>query len=117
VRDVHALFKEFEANGAIIAYEPEERKAYGNIEFAIKDPGYIIAFAQEISGDRFFGVCLKKSKARESCAIDHQPINPKLTRKDFSLQLVNFSYPYDTILDEKVVRLIKNIRNSFLLIK
>ncbi len=49
VSDVQALFKEFEANGAIIAYRPELKEGYGNVEFAVKDPdGYLIAFAQEV---------------------------------------------------------------------
>jgi len=55
VRDAHALFKEFKENGAIIAYEPELKEGYGNVEFAVKDPdGYLIAFAQEISDDTFY---------------------------------------------------------------
>lgn len=52
VRDVHGLFEEFKRNGAMISYAPEHKQAYGNIEFAVKDPDdYLIAFAQEITDD------------------------------------------------------------------
>ena len=56
VQDARHLFESFRAKGAIVAYEPEERPSYGNLEFAIKDPdGYLLAFGQEYTTDTFFG--------------------------------------------------------------
>jgi catechol 2,3-dioxygenase-like lactoylglutathione lyase family enzyme len=50
VRDADALFAEFSARGADIAYAPVDRNYYGNREFALRDPdGYIIAFAHDIA--------------------------------------------------------------------
>ncbi len=55
VRNALQLFDSFKTKGAIIAYEPELRSAYGNFEFAIQDPdGYTLAFGQEVEGDPFF---------------------------------------------------------------
>ena len=48
VKDAHALYKEFEANGAIFEYGVEYKELYGNLEFGLKDPdGYFLAFGQE----------------------------------------------------------------------
>lgn len=48
VEDAEELFRSFEQNGAIISYPPEYMEAYGNIEFAVKDPdGYHLAFGQD----------------------------------------------------------------------
>lgn len=49
VRDAQLLFDRFRSNGAIVAYEPELRESYGNLEFAVKDPdGYLLAFGQQV---------------------------------------------------------------------
>ena len=48
IRDVDALFAEFEQNGAIIDYAPTIQHDYGMKEFAVRDPdGYVIAFGQD----------------------------------------------------------------------
>jgi uncharacterized glyoxalase superfamily protein PhnB len=47
VRDAEALFAEFTARGAIVAYPPTIRDFYEMKEFAVRDPdGHIIAFGQ-----------------------------------------------------------------------
>lgn len=49
VDDADALFEEFKANGAKLAYEPTDRPFYGNREFAVRDiDGYVIAFAHSL---------------------------------------------------------------------
>ena len=49
VNDVKALYESFKNNGAIFHYDLEYRPAYGNLEFAVKDPDdYILAFAEEV---------------------------------------------------------------------
>ncbi len=47
VKNVRALYAEFEANGAEFAYRLTHQDEYNNIEFAVYDPdGYFIAFGQ-----------------------------------------------------------------------
>jgi uncharacterized glyoxalase superfamily protein PhnB len=53
VRDADALFEEFSAKGARVAYPPEDRLFYGNREFAIHDPdGYLLAFGSSIEATK-----------------------------------------------------------------
>ncbi len=52
VRNLRALFAEFEANGAEFAYELTHQHEYDNLEFAIRDPdGYVIAFGQDVEDE------------------------------------------------------------------
>jgi len=47
VKDAYALYKEFEAKGAIFEYGVEYKELYGNLEFGLKDPnGYFFAFGK-----------------------------------------------------------------------
>ncbi len=47
VSDAQALFAEFSAKGAAVAYPPTVRDSYDMLEFAVTDPdGHIIAFGQ-----------------------------------------------------------------------
>lgn len=53
VLDADALFAEFKATGARIAYEPIDRDFYGNREFAVYDlDGHMIAFAHDIAAKK-----------------------------------------------------------------
>ena len=46
--EVDDLFREFERNGANVAYAPVDRPLYGMCEFAVKDPdGYMLVFAAD----------------------------------------------------------------------
>jgi uncharacterized glyoxalase superfamily protein PhnB len=48
VKDADALYAEVKARGAIIAYEPLLKEAYGNREFGVRDlDGYLIAFGSD----------------------------------------------------------------------
>ena len=52
VRNVRALYAEFEAKGAEFAYGLTHQHEYDNIEFAVYDPdGYFIAFGQGVEDE------------------------------------------------------------------
>jgi uncharacterized glyoxalase superfamily protein PhnB len=49
VRDADALHAEFGANGADILFAPRDETAYGQREFAVRDPdGHVLIFAHSI---------------------------------------------------------------------
>jgi len=50
VRDVGALYAEFQSRGAEVVYEPTVQAAYGMIEMAVRDPeGYVLGFGETLA--------------------------------------------------------------------